>query len=186
MHELFRLAAVQADTLVVRFSSYRDIPPLVHLTPDEAKVFAVFYLGFLLCLVALPILAFCLDWERKDTFIRVEETTLTICRTTFWDWLRGRWICTLYGTPVEIRMRKSVIKNYVKAGMGPKCGDSICVLLLNVQEYDDDMGAYVNKSFKVLELRGIIPAPEQPTPPGGVGTAGFLAARGDYRQDGRR
>lgn len=141
-------------------------PPPYPLSPDEAVVCTVAFLGLLFCLVVLPILAVYRIDNRKDTFIRVEETTLTICRTPFWSWLRGRWICTFYGIPVEIRMSKSIIKDYIEAGVGPKCGDTIRVLLSITQVYDDDRRAYVNQSYKIKEFLELIPAPELPTLPG--------------------
>ena len=147
-------------------SLYRDshyyYSPLP-LTPDEAKIYTAVCLGLLFCF-AVSLLLLLID-TRKDTIIRKEEMILTICRTSFWNRVRGRLTCTFHGIPVEIRISKSFI-NYVKAITGLKCGDSIRVLLSITQVYDKVRRAYVNQSYSVKEFRELIPAPEQPTLPG--------------------
>lgn len=77
-----------------------------------------------------------------------------------------KWRFIFHGIPITVTMGNDALLDQVEAGTRFGKGDIIRAKLEITQRYDKSKGAYINQSYKVVEVLELIPAANLPTIPG--------------------
>lgn len=93
-----------------------------------------------------------------------EEAALVVVIVGFEAGTKWRFI--YHGIPITVTMGNDALLDQVEAGTRFGKGDLIRAKLEITQRYDKSKGAYINQSYKVVEVLELIPAANLPTIPG--------------------
>lgn len=93
-----------------------------------------------------------------------EEAALVVVIVGFEAGTKWRFI--YHGIPITVTMGNDALLDQVEAGTRFGKGDLIRAKLEITQRYDKSKGAYINQSYKVVEVLELIPAANLPAIPG--------------------